>query len=345
MEHHRLGGDTMKRILIALMLLVLGVTTVAAQDSGATDFRGRVRVESAFARVLPDFEAEATASVFEGEILEAISRNLDGTWFEVRRPGRFNTLGWIFEGTLDWDFYPELLPLGDLATDLTGPTPLLEAPPFAIFLAEAPTLRTQPSRRSPSVQPYVELPASITVPVLARNQDGSWLFINYRGHQGWIVAFAGRELSRVLEIPQASNLPPLEGVPVIIIPVELQQAQIDRLRAFVFERRAYAVQLEQFWWRVFRGEIMPCDAPAEFTSYPYGDDDVRQLPELERYIPRLTEAISYMQLSREPLLTCGIVSPSIVGDARDAGINARIIFDATLERLQDLEDNVVQARR
>lgn len=315
-----------------------------AQDT-ATDFVVEVRVESAFARALPAFDAAETASVFEGEPLEVISRNLDGSWFEVRRPGRFNTLGWVFEGTLDWAFFPEMLPLGDMATGLTGPTPLLEAPAYAVHLIEAPRLRQQPLRRAPQVTPVVELPPGITVPVLARNQDGSWLFINYLGTQGWVVAFAGRDLPNVLAIQQAQNLPPLEGVPTIIIPVELQQAQIDRLRAFIFERRDYAVRLEQFWWRVFRGEVMPCDAPPEFTVYPYTDDDVRQLPELERYIPRLGDAIAAMQLSREPFMNCGIVAPRTVADARDASINARIIFDATLGRLQDLQDNVVQIRR
>jgi hypothetical protein len=331
-------------LVFLLSLSLFGVTGAGAQGDG-TDFIVRVRVESAFARAVPAFDAEASASVFEGEPLEAISRNLDGTWFEVRRPGRLNALGWVYEGTVDWTLFPELLPLGDVTTGSTGPSPLLQAPLFAFHVVEGARLRTQPTRSAPQVQPVVAVPPAATVPVLARNQDGSWLFINYLGYQGWVVAFAGREIANVLDIPQAQNLPPLEGVPTIIIPVELQQAQIDRLRVFIYERRDYAVRLEQFWWRVFRGEVMPCDAPPEFTVYPYTSADVQQLPELERYIPRLGEAIAAMQSARQPLLTCGIVSPSVVADARDFAINARIIFDATLGRLQDLQDNVVQIRR
>jgi hypothetical protein len=329
------------RYAIVLSLLVLIALPAAAQD----DYIAHVRVESAFSRALPDFEAEATASIYEGEPLEAVSRNLDGSWLEVRRPGRLNKLGWVYTGTIEWDFAVEFLPLGDITTGVTGPNPLLSAPEFAVYFPEAPILRQQPLRRAGRVQPVVNIPPLVTLPVLARNQDGSWLFINYLGHQGWVVAFAGRDRPDVLDIPQAPNLPPLEGVPTVIIPVELQQAQIDRLRSFINERRAYAVNLESFWWRVYRGEIMPCDVPPEFTEYPYTADDVRQLPELNRYVPRLGEAIEHMATAREPFVACGIVSPRMVSRARDSAINARIIFDATLQTLQRLEEDVVQARR
>ena len=337
-------SETMKQFFVLLIVLLTVVPAVAPQ-SEPDNFNGHVRVESAFTRVIPDFEGEPTASVYEGERLEVVSRNLDGTWFEVRRPGRLNKLGWVFGSTIDWDFYPELLPLGDITTGLTGPTPLMQPPAFGVYFPEAPILRQQPLRTAPVVQPQVEIPPLVTLPVLARNQDGSWLFVNYLGHQGWVIAFAGRSLPNVLDISQASNLPPLEGVPVIIIPVELQQAQIDRLRVFIQERRNYARDLELFWWRVFRGEIMPCDVPPEFTEYPYTGEDVRQLPELQRYIPRLREAIDFMTAARDPLLACGIISPETVGSARNASVNARVIFDATLDTLQALEENVVQARR
>jgi hypothetical protein len=331
----------MKRLLLIVMLCL---SVNAAQAQTGNDFSATVKVESAFARALPSFDAEATASVFDNERLEAVSRNLDGTWFEVRRPGRMNTLGWMFGETLDWEFAPELLPLGDITTGVIGPTPLAFVPPYAVFLNEAPTLRTQPLRNSPPV-PGVRLPIGATLPIIARNQDGSWLFVHYLGYQGWIVAFAGRDVAGVLEVLPAPNLPPLEGVPTVIIPVELQQAQIDRLRAFMIGRREYAAGLEGFWWRVFRGEIMPCNAPPELTTYPYSESDVRELPELQRYAPRLVTAVDYLRTSQSPLEQCGIVAPEIVGDARDSAINARIIFDATLEALQALEEDIVNRDR
>lgn len=312
--------------------------------SAASDFIATVDVDSAFARALPVRDAEATASLFKNERLEAISRNLDGTWFEMRRPGRVNSLGWVFGEVLEWDFQPELLPLGDLTTGVVGPSPLTYTPDYAVFMNESPTLRTQPLRNSRRV-PGVTIPFSVTLPVLARNQDGSWLFVNYLGYQGWVVAFAGRELPDVLEIPQAVNLPPLENVPTEIIPVELQQAQVDRLRAFINERREYAAGLESFWWRVFRGEVMPCNPPPELVDYPYTENDVRELPELQRYAPRLVTAVDYMQTSQGLLTECGVVSPVDVVTARDSAINARIIFDATLEALQVLEEDVIYRGR
>jgi hypothetical protein len=329
------------RLLVTIgLVLAAGLSIVSAQSP----FSATVDVTSAFARALPAFDAEATASVFESERLEAVSRNLDGTWFEVRRPGRMNNLGWIYADALEWDFPPELLPLGDLTTGLIGPDTLLSAPAYAVFLIESPTLRTQPLRNSPRV-PGVTIPFSVTVPVISRNQDASWLYINYLGHQGWVIAFAGRPVPGIIDLLPAPNLPPLENVPTVIIPVELQQAQIDRLRVFTQDRLAYAQGLESFWWRVFRGEIMPCNAPPELLNYPYTEDDVRELPELQRYAPRLVTAVDYLRTSQGLLLECGVVSPANVIEARDAAINARIIFNATLGSLQRLEEDVVNRDR
>jgi len=253
-----------------------------------------------------------------------------------------SNLGWIFNEVLKWDFKPELLPLGDLTTGVIGPKPLTSAPEHAVYLLQGPILRERPSRRSYRL---MDIPPQLTVPVLERNQDGSWLRVNYLGYEGWILAFSGRELPDVLDIPPAPGLPPLETVSVLIIPPEIQQAQIDRLRAFIYARREVAVNMESFWWRVFRGEIMPCNAPEEITYYPYTEADVRELPELQRYAPRLATAIDDLKTSREPLLSCGIVSPEMVQTARDSAINARLIFDATLGTLEELEKNVVQFRR
>jgi hypothetical protein len=339
-----MAGASMKYGLL-IAVLTVWAWIAAPLNAQTDDFIGVVRVESAFARVLPDFEAEPSASVFDDERLEVVGRNLDGSWFEVRRVGRFNNLGWMFSGTLTWDFAPELLPLRDFTTGMRGPNPLMSAPLYAIYLNEAPNLRVQPLRRSPIVPNSIEIPPLVTIPVIARNQDGSWLFVNYLGYQGWIVAYAGRPIPNVLDILPAPDLPPLENVPRIVIPPEIQQAQIDRVRLFINERRALAVNLEGFWWRVFRGEVMPCDAPPDLAYYPYGDADVQQLPELQRFAPRLRDAIDYMMEARTPLLTCGVIAPGIVIDARDGAINARVIFDATLDALLDLERNIVQARR
>jgi hypothetical protein len=326
---------------IAALILIIGSNLVSAQTP-KNPFLVKVDVESAFVRAAPALDAKLTASVFQDNPLLVVSRNLDGTWFEVRRPGRMTNLGWIFNEVLDGDFQPETLPLGDLVTGVIGPKPLTAAPTFAVYLVQGAALRDRPSVQGKDI---FDVPPLVTLPVLERNYDGSWLHVNYFGYDGWISDVNFRPIPNLLDIPASPYYPAPRAISVVIIPVELQQAQIDRLRAYINPRREFAAGLETFWWAVFRGEIMPCDAPPELTYYPYGDEDVRELPELQRYTPRLVTAIDDLNASREPLLTCGVVSPETVGNARDNAINARIIFDAALGSLKLLEKDVVQTRR
>ena len=175
-----------------------------------------------------------------------------------------------------------------------------------------------------------------------RNADTTWLQINYFGQQGWISRSLIRERGDrdLNSLPIPFGTPPPDTVPVVIIPVELQQAQIDRLRAFASDRLALAASLESFWWRVYRGEIMPCDAPPEITDYPFIESDVRELPELARYVPRLATAVDYLTAARQPFERCGVIAPAVSVDARNSAINARVIFDATLGQLDNLEATI-----
>jgi hypothetical protein len=340
----------MRRLLLLGSLMLLFTVGIAQGQENVAPaatpappvFTARVDIESAFVRALPDFEAEVTASLFQNDRVEVISRSLTGLWFEVRRPYRLNNLGWVYHDLLDYDFRPEDLPLGDLTTGVLGPTSLTYAPAFGAYTIAQVNLRDQPSRRA---QMSIRVPALLTLPVLERNQDGSWLRVHYRGHEGWIAAFLVRRLSRVMEIPEAAGLPPPDTPPVVVIPVEIQQAQIDRLREFIGVRRALAYSLEIFWWAVFKGETMPCNAPEAISHYPYGEQDVRELPELGRYVPQLRDAVNYLNQAREPLLNCGVISPDTVYAARNAAINAKVAFDATSQRIDVLERDVVNFRR
>lgn len=335
-------GYVLRFVALTCVLFALSVTVVNAQKNLDTDFTATVDVESAFARILPDFEAEASASVFQNERVEVVGRNLNGLWLEIRRPGRLNRLGWIFHDLLEYEFKPEFLPLTDLSTGILGPSVLTVAPDFGAYTIAEVTLRDSPSRRGERI---VNVPPLLTIPVLERNADGSWLRVYYLGYEGWVAGFLVRRLPNVMDIPEAVGIALPDTPPVVVIPVEIQQAQIDRLRLFINERRELAYRLEQFWWSVFKGEIMPCNAPIEITQYPYSDQDVRELPELGRYAPQLAEAVRYMNEAREPLLTCGVISPETVYEARNAAINAKVIFDANTQRLLVLEREVVQFRR
>lgn len=326
----------MKRLMLLVLFVFLGIN-VSAQD----EIIGVVKVDSAFARVLPAFDAEPSASLFEDERVEIVGRNLDGLWFLVRRPARLNTLGWMFHELLDYELMPEYLPLMDISTGVVGVTPLTEIPSFGGYLLAEVNLRASPTRQG---EVLGRIPALRTVPILARNNDASWVKVNYLGHEGWISGFAIRRLSNMMEIPEAEGIPLSEMPPVVIIPIEIQQAQIDRLRTFTIDRREYSYNLELFWWSVFRGEIMPCNAPPEITNYPYTTQDIVELPELGRYAPQLREATDYLNTSREALLVCGVVKPEDVYAARNSAINAKVIYDATLERLDILEYEINQRR-
>lgn len=324
--------------IFALVFSVIS-GAASAQDN---NFIVRVRAESAHVRIAPSVASQSIASMFRDDRLEVVSRNLDGTWFEVRRIGRLTNLGWIFGRVIEWDFRVEDLPLGDFVTGAIGPTPLTYRPEFAVTMLQGASLRDRPGRSGSFIR---NIPPLITIPVLERNQDGSWLHVNYLGYDGWIAAFTTRRSPRVLAIPEATGLPPLETLPVVLIPVEIQQAQIDGLREFIVVRRELAYNLEIFWWAVFRGEVMPCDAPEAVAKYPYTAQDVRELPELQRYAPRLGTAVDYLNNALVPFENCGVTPPQMVIRARDGAINARVIFDATLDLIDILEKDVVQARR
>jgi hypothetical protein len=327
----------MKKLLIFIILLcVVGIAY--AQES--QPFRATVNVDSAFARALPTEASDPVASLYRDNPLEVVSRNLDGSWFEVRRPGRLTNLGWVYNRLLEWDFNPEELPLGDWTTGVIGTTPLTEAPLYGAYLLQGLALREAPTRTS---HVLMNIPALVTVPVLERNQDGSWLHINYLGYDGWVIGYAART-PNVMAIPEAPGAPAPETPPVVIIPPEIQQAQIDRLRMFITDKRDMAVVMEAFWWDVFRGAVKPCEPPAVVAAYHYNDEDVREFPELGRLVPRVMDGIDYLNASIDPLYICGVLSPDDVGDARDSAINARIIFNAELERLADYEE-IVQDRR
>lgn len=331
----------MWKIGLVLMLMIFAGGVYAQPPDDTPPYRVQVRFESVFVRRAPSLEAEPATSVFEDEWLEAVGRNLDGQWFEVRRQGRMSNLGWILSEMVEWDFAPETLPLTDFDTGLLGGTILNADPGYAIYLVENTTLRASPSR---SAERITLVPFGVTVPVLERNQDASWVHINYLGYDGWISVFGSRngEVPNATAIPEAAGLPPLEGVAVIIIPPEIQLAQVERARAYINVRREVSAGLQGFWSQVYKGEIMPCQPPPFVTEYLVGTQDVRELPEIQRYLPQMNDAVVRLNESIDPLYICGPLDRKIVDAARNDAINATLLFDAVLERLADLEENVIR---
>jgi SH3 domain-containing protein len=326
-----------------MVLPTIAQDSTSTPDPEATEdvnpsFVGRavITVESAFIRVLPLRESEAVASVFERDVLEVIGRNMDGLWFEVRRPNRMFNLGWINAELLDYDFAPETLPMTDGVTGLVGETAIPENN-IAVFLTKEANMRLRPLLSSDIIG---LIPLGAVVPATGRNSDGSWLFVNYRGNEGWINSSVFRRPPNILDLPDLTFIPDPD-VPQLaanIIPPDIQLSQLYAFRDFVQISFGVAFELRPFWEEVASGEIMPCGNPPDFViPYLITRDDVRELPELNRYVPRYNEGVQLLNEAIEPLYICGVILPDIVDEARNDAVNARIIMGSTLFTVNELE--------
>lgn len=342
-------GRIMRHLLLMLGLLfsaLLFAPAAAQEDEDEFTpeqvapgvFTVQVFVDSAFAHLAPEPSALASASLFEGDILEAVGRNADGTWFEVRRPGRAYKLGWVSDDFVNKNFSIELLPLTDSVTGVVG-TAIVDSG-YGVFVQQESVLRSSPSLTGTRVG---VVPYGVTLPAIERNQDASWIFVNYVGMTGWISGFnVRRDNMNTMDIPEGANLPALETLIVEIIPPEVQLAQVEALRTYLNEQLVIARSLESFWWNVFQGEIMPCDPPSEITDYIYDANDQRELPELGRIVPRLGVGVESLNSSIATLQNCGALVTDDVLSARNAAINAKVIFSAGLGQLVNLEENVIR---
>ncbi|MDQ7028045.1 MAG: hypothetical protein Q9P44_21085 [Anaerolineae bacterium] len=345
-----IGGSSMrhKKILLTSLVLFLmilptfGQSTMETPVAEATEVvaaieveRGVIEVESAFIRVLPDRQSEAVASVFERDILEIIGRNLDGLWFEVRRPNRLFRLGWISAKLIDIDFPPETLPMTDFTTGLVGTTPIPEDH-LAIYLTAEANLRVEPLL-SADIVAVVALGAIL--PAIGRDATGGWLYVNYRGTEGWLNSTVFRRLANILDLPDLTfveeNVAQLDA---FIIPPDIQLGQLQAFRNFVAASKSVAASPVPLWENVLLGEVMPCEPPDFVQEYLITAADVQQLPELNRYAPRYNQGVILLNEAINPLYECGVLQNEVVLEARNDAINANIIMGAALGQLDFLEN-------
>lgn len=333
-------------LLIAVLCLCLTIPAAAQQEDFTPEqvspgvFRIQVFVDSAFAHVAPAPSALITASVFENDILEAVGRNADGTWFEVRRPGRSYKLGWVSDEFVSKDFDIELLPLTDAVTGVNG-TAIVDSG-YGVFVQQESVLRDGPLGGS---QRIGIVPYGVTVPALGRNRDASRIQVNYLGQVGWISGFNIRRTAfDAMLIPEAPGLPPLQTLVTEIIPPEIQLAQIQEVRDYITPKLAIAHSLGVFWEGVAQGNILPCNPPSEVANYTYDSQDMREMPELGRLVPRLEDGVDSLNSSIGVLQNCGILDADDVLGARNAAINAELIFSSGLWQLDSIEAVVLRGR-
>lgn len=332
-------------LLLALLMMsqpILGQSAMETPQPEATEMveileaeRGTIEVESAFVRLLPDDESEAVSSVFERDTLEIIGRNIDGLWFEVRRSNRQFSLGWVRADLLDIDFRPETLPMTDFTTGLSGETAIAEEH-LAVYITAEANLRIEPFLSADIV---AVVPLGAILPATGRDATGGWLYVNYRGTEGWLNSSVFRRPANILDLPDVTFVDEdVAQLAALIIPPEIQLGQLEAFRNFVIASRDTAFQLVPFWENVLTGEVMPCEAPEFVQTYLITASDVQQLPELNRYVPRYNEGVLLLNESIDPLYTCGVLNSQTVSEARNDATNANIIMGATLQQLDLLED-------
>ncbi len=299
--------------------------------------RGQATFESTFIRAAPSFDSEPIASVFIDDYLEVVGRNLDSTWYEVQRPNRMNSIGWINRESMTDIADPESVPVTDFTTGLTGDAPVDPANPgVGVWIVEGVALRTLPDRLQG--ERILNIPPSVVAQAFERFDGQAWLRVNYLGNEGWIIGFTTRERPEVAALPENTTILAIPAsVNVEVIPPEVQRAQVQRLREFTQYHLGISDDLAGFWFMVQNGDVMPCDPPASVLEYAYSGRDVRELPETDRLAPRVNDGIDYLNASIGTLQQCGIIDPSDVVRARNNAINARVIFEATLPVLDDVE--------
>jgi hypothetical protein len=342
----------MKRLIFFLFMLLslpvfaqTGDMSAPATPEGTAEAtqeavigNAEVQVESAFVRLLPSQESEAVASVFENDRLQVLGRNVDGLWFFVRRPNRAFNLGWIAVELLDYDFAPQTLPMLDWTTGLIGPSPVNPNNIAVVFTAEA-NLRVEPLLSADIV---ALVPLGAVLPVSGRDTEGQWFYVNYRGTEGWVNSVSINRPANWRDLPDLTFVPDpdVAQISAPIIPPEIQLSQLIEFRDYVQLSYDTANQLAPFWEVVAQGEVMPCEPPEFVVNYLVSSEDVRELPELNRYVPRYNQGVTLLNQAINPLYECGVLMPDVVLEARNDAINARIIMGSTLGSLNALEDQI-----
>lgn len=336
----------MKKLLFLLILLISSI--VQAQDTTPTpfpnssEFSAQVFVDSVFLRAAPDKEAERVSSVFENDNLFAIGRNVDGTWFEVRRSGRNTSAGWISKDVVLYTFDVARLPITNLTTGVTGPEPVYDTG-ISIFVVIEVSLRALPDEDS---ERLAILPIELTVPALDRLPDSTWIRVNYRGTVGWVASFLIRGSKPLDDIPVNPEYD--VNAPLLafeIIPPEVQLAQVQRMRDFVTPLRDLAEVTGNWWALISAGETVECyPPPGGYAHYPYTRRDLYELPEIRRQVGLLTTAVNDLNSSVETQQRCGVYKAEEISTAYAQAINAHIMFNVVLDRLIDIEEVILTQR-
>jgi len=329
------------RRLIGILLVAMMTWSVLAQDETASmstefepsNFGMRVVVDSLNIRALPTTDSDRVGSVFEGDVLYAVGRNADATWFEVQRPMRDTRVGWVDRAYFSYTFDTTLLPITDLETGVTGDVPIIDTGVSVFVLTEA-AFRDAPNLDAGRIG---TVPIQVTIPVIERSPDNNWLKVNYLGQTGWLAEFLVRNPVGIEAIPIAEEFLNISLLPIKIIPIEVQRAQAVRLVDYATPIRAVSQEVAVFWSQLTEGLTIPCNPPAGgYTSFPVSQQDLYELPELRGASRLIPTAINDLNTSIEVMSRCGVYTPTEISGAYADAINASAILNNSINSMNDV---------
>jgi len=334
----------MKYLLILLCVIgtVIGViaqeeTASIATELEPSDFVMRVVVDSVNIRALPTTEADRAGSLFEGDIVYAVGRNIDATWFEIQRPSKDSRAGWVARDYFSYMFDATQLPITDLTTGLIGESPVVDTGVSAFVLTEA-VLRAEPNFDAPEI---TRMQVQRAIPVLSRTPDNLWIKVNYLGQVGWVAEFLMNVPAGVVAVP-IDEEQAVGFAPIPIIPPEVQRAQAERFIAYATPIRDSASEVARFWSQLTEGLTIPCNPPESgFPLFTATQADLFELPELRRANRLVPRALDDLNASIETMQQCGVYTPSEISSAYAKAINARAILNNSIDTMEFVLTDII----
>lgn len=318
-----------KLLLIALLAFMAsaihaqGNSASPSTDIQAGDFVLRVVVDSLNIRALPTTESDRVGSLFEGDNVYAVGRNIDGTWFEIQRPSKQTNAGWVSREYFSFTFDTTQLPITDLTVGMIGETTIVDTGISALVLTEA-ALRVEPFLTANVID---NMKILRVIPVLERTPDNLWVKVNYLGQVGWVAEYLLRIPAGVNSVPVAEEFLNSGLVPVRIIPPEVQRAHAQRFIDYATPIYATAQEIATFWSQLTEGLTIPCNPPVvNFSTFAVTQDDLFELPELRGANRLIPTAISDLNASVEVMRRCGVFTPTEIRGAYADAINASAIL-------------------
>ncbi|NWG18482.1 MAG: SH3 domain-containing protein [Chloroflexi bacterium] len=309
--------------------------TAAAQT--IAEYALQVVVDSAFLRAAPAEDAPAVSSVFENDSLVAVGRSVDGQWLQVKRPGARAAAGWIAGDLVLFTFEVGKLPITDLTTGVTGPTPVVDTG-TAVLTAGEVVQHSAPARSAPQVG---IIPMLRTVPVLERTPNNQWLKVNYRGTVGWVAVFlvvTSADLNAVPVSPEYAGDPQYAAYE--IIPPEVQLAQADRLLAYIQSVGETAAGVADYWRMLSRGETMACNPPGDAVYFVTTARDLVELPELRRQEQDLQQAVDDLNAAIDAMRRCGVYRQFEIREAYSKALNAQVLLRVVAQRMENVRKQI-----